>query len=122
MASVAKKRPYRLLMATFDLFGTVPGDLRYDQADDALRFHGPVFRPVKQLRLRITQSTCKTVKGSMEQRIGRRATVFVVPLRSIPAWRIFSPPKQLEWRRFVRALEEYDVEVQFVSRDVENGE
>jgi hypothetical protein len=108
-------------MATFDLYGTVPGDPRYDQADAALRFHGQMFRPVKQLRFVITRSTCKAVKASIEQRLGRQATVLVVPLKSIPAWKIFSAKKQREWRRFIRALQENGVEILYVTRDVENG-
>jgi hypothetical protein len=106
-------------MVTFDLYGTVPGDPRYDQADAALSCHGPVFRPVKQLRLLITEATCKAVKASIKQRIGHNATILVVPIRSIPARRIFSPAKQREWRKFIGSLVENDVQIHFVSREVE---
>ncbi len=118
--TVTIAKPFRLLLVTFDLFNTVPGDLRYNLADSALRFHGPVFCPVKQLRFLITKSSCKAVKASLEQRIGRQATTFVTPITSIPAWRIHSTKKQLEWRKLVKTVEKYDIQVRYLSDDTEN--
>lgn len=118
--TVTIANPFRLLLATFDLFNTVPGDLRYNLADSALGFHGPVFCPVKQLRFLITKSSCKAVKASLEQRIGRQATTFVTPITSIPAWRIHSAKKQMEWRRFVKMVEKYDVPIRYLSDYTEN--
>ena len=115
-----KTRPFRLLLVTFDLTNTVPGDRRYREADAALTFHGVLFRPVKQIRLLITRSTSKRVKDSVEQRIGRRATILVVPLTSIPAWRIFGVQKRREWRHFVQALRDHEVEVNYLSDDSES--
>ena len=122
MASKIKKPgAYRLLLVTFDLTNTRPGDARYRDADNALAFHGPVYRPVKQLRLLITRSTSKRVKSSLEQRIGTRATIFVAPITSIPAWRIQGLQKRREWERFVRALSDHGVQVQYVTQDRESA-
>jgi len=114
------KRPYRLLLVTFDLTDTVSGDTRYREADAALSFHGPLFRPVKQLRLLISRSTSKRIRASVEQRTGRRATIFVAPITSIPAWRIYGVQKRREWRRFVQALTDHGVDVKYVSDESEN--
>ena len=113
-------RPHRLLLVTFDLTGTVPGDPRYDQADAALALHGAVFRPVKQLRLLITRSTSRRVKASLDQRLGRQTTIFVSPITSIPAWRIVGVAKRREWRAFVRSLAEHHVAVDHVGSDGES--
>jgi len=115
-----KPRPYRLLLVTFDLTNTVSGDARYREADAALSFHGSVFRPVKQLRLLISKSTSSRIRASIEQRIGRRTTIFVAPITSIPAWRIYGVQKRREWRRFVQALTDHGVAVRYVSDDPEN--
>lgn len=120
MALLKKERPYRLLLVTFDLTETVPGDSRYHQADTAIGFHGLVFRPVKQLRLLLTRSTSRAVKASLEQRLGRSTTILVAPLRSIPAWRIYGGAKRREWRRFVQALADHGIDVQYVTDDAEN--
>jgi hypothetical protein len=120
MALLKKDRPYRLLLVTFDLTDTVPGDARYKQADAAIAFHGLVFRPVKQLRLLLTRATSRAVKASLEQRLGRSVTILVAPLKSIPAWRIYGVAKRREWRRFVQALAEHGIDVQYVTDDNEN--
>lgn len=116
-----KVRPHRLLLVTFDLTGTMPGDKRYDQADAALSMHGPVFKPVKQQRLLITRSTSKRVKASLDQRIGKQTTIFIAPIASIPAWRIDGIAKRREWRAFVKALEDNDVVVSYLSDDAESA-
>ena len=122
MASTFKKAgAYRLLLVTFDLTNTQPGDARYRDADSALAFHGLVYRPVKQLRLLITRSTSKRVKSSLEQRVGARATIFVAPITSIPALRIQGHQKRREWERFVRALSDHGVQVQHVTQDRESA-
>ena len=120
MALLKKPRPYRLLLVTFDLTETVPGDSRYHQADAAIEFHGPVFRPIKQLRLLLTRSTSHAVKSSLEQRIGRNMTIFVAPLKSVPAWRIQGVKKRREWRRFVQDLADHGIDVQFITDDNES--
>lgn len=113
-------RRHRLLLVTFDLTGTVSGDPRYALADTALANHGLVFKPVKQIRLLITQSISRRVKASLEQRIGRQATIFIAPLTSVPAWRIVGIEKRREWRAFVRAIEDHKVEVKFLTGDADS--
>ena len=89
MVLKAKKvNSYRLLLVTFDLTQAVPGDIRYRNVDAALSLHGPIFRPIKQLRLLITQSSSRQIKASVLQRTGAATTILVAPLRSIPAWSI----------------------------------
>ena len=124
MATVVRKklRPYRLLLVTFDLTHTQPGDRRYREADNALSLHGEVYRPVKQLRLLITRSTSSRIKQSLEQRLGRSVTIFVAPLDSIPAWRIHGTAKRREWERFVRSLASHGVAVRYVSEDGDSHE
>lgn len=114
-------RPYRLLMVTYDLTQTVSGDRRYKDADSSLEIHGMVFRPVKQLRLIITQSTSKAIKASLEQRIGRQSTIFIAPISSIPAWHISGIAKRREWRRFVQALTDNNIDVRYVSQDTDSA-
>lgn len=124
MATVVKKklRPYRLLLVTFDLTSTQPGDRRYRDADNALSLHGEVYRPVKQLRLLITRSPSGRIKQSPEQRLGRSVTIFLAPLDSIPAWRIHGIAKRREWERFVRSLASHGVAVRYVSEDRDSHE
>lgn len=121
MATKMRPRPYRLLMVTFDLTQTTSGDRRYKDADNSLEIHGMVFRPVKQLRLVITQSTSKSIKSSLGQRIGRQATIFIAPISSIPAWHISGAAKRREWRRFVQALTDHNIDVRYVSQDADSA-
>ena len=114
-------RPHRLLLVTFDLTGTTPGDRRYAQAEAALAAHGPVFRPVKQLRFVVTRSTSRRVKASLDQRLGRSTTILVTPIKSIPAWRIVGVEQRRQWRALVRALEEHGVEVDYLRPDLEGS-
>lgn len=111
--------PLRLLLVTFDLSDTLPGDQRYRQVDQSLRIHGLMFRPVKQLRLLLTSSSPDLIKASMQQRIGRSETLLIVPITAVPAWRI-ARNRQAEWRRFVDAVEEANVRVAGLSRSVES--
>lgn len=121
MAIKMKTRPYRLLMVTYDLTQTVPGDRRYKDADSSLGIHGIVFKPVKQLRLVITKSTSSAIKSSLEQRIGRQATIFIAPISSIPAWKISGIAKRREWKRFVQALADHNIDVRYVSQDADSA-
>jgi hypothetical protein len=121
MATKVKQRAYRLLMVTFDLTETTPGDPRYRQADAALRGHGDLFRPVKQTRLLLTQSTSQRVKASLDQRLGRQTSILIAPLKSLPAWRIFGSAKRREWRNFVDAAALRGVEVQYLTKGHEGG-
>lgn len=95
---------FRLLLVTFDLTRTTPGDRRYAEADEALSLHGELFKPVKQLRFLITSQTSARIKASLEQRVGRSSSIVVIPLTSLPAWRIYGRQKQEEWQRFVAAV------------------
>lgn len=116
-----RPRDHRVLLVTFDLFETVPGDPRYNMADAALKFHGPVFRPVKQLRLLITRSSSNRVKASIEQRIGRQTTIMIAPIKSIPSWRIHGAAKRREWRHFIKALDTYNVQISHVTGDADSS-
>lgn len=113
------RRPYRLLMITFDLTSTIPGDPRYDDADRALKSHGLIFRPIKQLRLIITRSTSARIKASLDQQIGRSTSVFITPITSIPAWRIHGAAKRREWRDFNNALLDHGIIVRYASSNSE---
>ena len=111
--------PLRLLLVTFDLTDTQPGDKRYRQVDQSLRVHGLMFKPVNQLRLLLTSSSPDLIKGSMQQRIGRSETLLVMPVTAIPTWRI-ARNRQAEWRRFVDAVEEANVRVAGLTRSVDS--
>jgi len=121
MAIKAKQRAYRLLMVTFDLTDTTPGDSRYRQADAALESHGDLFRPVKQTRFLLTRSTSQRVKASLDQRLGRQTSLLIAPLKSLPAWRIYGSAKRREWRQFVDAAALRGVEVQYLTKRSEGG-
>jgi hypothetical protein len=121
MALLKKSRNYRLLMVTYDLTDTRPGDARYRQADAALTGHGDVFRPIKQIRLLITKSTSQRVKASLDQRLGRQTSIFIAPLKSIPAWRVYGTAKRREWRRFVETAASRGVDVKYLEEGSEGG-
>lgn len=118
---MAQSKAYRVLLVTFDLTDTAPGDVRYRQADSALAMYGDVFRPIKQLRLVITRMTSQGLRASLEQRIGRDVSIFVTPIKSIPAWRIYGAAKRREWRRFVDAVAIHGIKIQYLARDIEGG-
>jgi hypothetical protein len=119
--ALLKSRPYRLLMVTFDLTGTVAGDRRYAEADQALQLYGDLFKPVKQLRLLITRSPARVIKASLEQRIGRQSSVLVAPLTAIPAWRIQGFRQRNEWLRFVRAVEDHHLSITGLSSVIDSS-
>ncbi len=121
MASPPIARAKRVLMVTYDLTDTEPGDERYRRADQSLALHGEVFRPVKQIRLVITSSTSRRIKASLEQQIGRDTTILIAPLTSVPAWRVHGAAKRREWRRFADAVDAAGVRVRYLSRDTEGG-
>ena len=110
----------RLLLVTFDLTDTTPGDPRYAAADAALQAFGPVFRPLKQLRLLITRAASVRVRASLEQRIGRDVSILIAPISRVTAWRVFGSAKQQEWSAFVAGLAASGVTVAGVS-DVDLG-
>lgn len=106
----------RLLMVTFDLTDTVPGDARYAAADAALSAFGPVFRPLRQLRLLVTDASSARVRASLEQRVGRDVSILIAPITRVTAWRIFGPTKQKEWTAFVAGLAASGVTISGVSK------
>ena len=114
-------RPYRLLLVTFDLFNTKSGDARYARADAALRSKGRLFRPVKQIRLLITRSTSQRVKASLDQQLGKDSTVIVVPITSLPAWRVHTRTKRKEWSDLIQALDDHGVDVRYAAATAEGG-
>lgn len=120
MAVLRVASRYRVLLVTFDLTRTVAGDRRYTEADQTLELYGQLFKPVKQLRL-LTTHTSRRIKAALEQRIGRSASILIVPLTSVPAWRIHGHQKILEWRRFVRAVESRGIAINGLSSNAENA-
>ena len=75
-------QPLRVLLVTFDLTHTVPGDRRYKVADNAMRTHGPIFRPIKQTRFLITASHPSAVLASLRQQLGS-VSIMILRLRSM---------------------------------------
>lgn len=121
MALEKNLAPYRLLMVTFDLTDTQPGDARYRQADASFKIHGDVFRPVKQVRLLLTRSKSKRIKDSLEQRLGRQVSILIIPIKSIPAWRIHGQEKRREWKRFADAVKAKGIDIRYLASDAEGG-
>jgi hypothetical protein len=78
----------RVLLVIFDLSNTAPGDPRYSQADDALKTHGQLFRPIKQLRLLVTTRPSRIVKASLDQRLGSNISLMISVLRDVAQIRI----------------------------------
>lgn len=111
--------PARLFLVTFDLTSTVPGDARYRAADSALEGQGEVFRPVKQVRLVITRSSPARLKASVVQRVGRAASILIVPITAMSAWHIYGRGKPRAWREFVAAVEAADIAVEGLSADID---
>ncbi|MBA8903098.1 hypothetical protein FHW17_004010 [Phyllobacterium sp. P30BS-XVII] len=89
---------WRVLLVTFDLTNTGPGDPRYKAADDALAFHGEVFSPVKQLRLVLTQANSTRLRSSLEQHLGRNISLMIIEVRNVRQIHIASRTKRLECR------------------------
>ena len=115
----APKPELRVLLVTFDLVGTVGGDYRYRQADDALRFMGEVFRPLKQNRFLLSSRDANNVRTSLEQRIGRRGSILVAPVSELGSWRIHSS-KHDEWDRLCRAVRRAGLNIQGLNDDYVN--
>ncbi|MGR9215061.1 hypothetical protein ACU8KG_28330 (plasmid) [Rhizobium leguminosarum] len=97
-------RRWRVLLVTFDLTNTRPGDPRYKAADDALAFHGEVFSPVKQLRLVLTQANNARIRSSFEQQLGRNISLMIIEVRNVRQIHIANRVKRLDWQRFEWAL------------------
>jgi hypothetical protein len=106
-------------MVSFDLTNTRPGDVRYRQADASLKMHGDVFRPVKQIRLLLTRSKSRLIKASLEQRLGRQVSIIIIPVKSIPAWRIYGQEKRREWKRFNDAVNAKRIDIRYLAGDAE---
>ena len=87
----------QLLLVTFDLTRVQPGDSRYAQADATLKFSGTLFKPLKQTRFLLTSVDPKRIQASLEQRIGRQCGILVVPVQSVPVWRIYEAERRREW-------------------------
>jgi hypothetical protein len=104
---------YKLLLVTFDLTQTEPGDVRYNLADQALRFiaGGRLFNPIKQLRFVITDAKPHRIKSALEQRIGRQSSVLIMEVKDISEWKIHGLNKQNQWAKLNRAIEKYDIKV-----------
>jgi len=62
---------WRVLLITFDLTQTKPGDSRYRDADHAMSSHGTLFRPVKQVRFLLTSRSSQAIRNSIEQRTAK---------------------------------------------------
>lgn len=116
-----RRRPVRLLLTTFDLTDTRPGDSRYRAADETLAMYGQLFKPIKQVRLLISRRSPEVIKLALQQRIGREASVMITPITALPAWRIHGRAKQQEWRRFVAAMQAAGVHVTGLADTVESA-
>ena len=96
---------WRVLLVTFDLTGTRPGDARYRAADDAMSSHGTVFKPVKQLRFLLTDRPSILIKNSIEQRTGK-ITIMISPFTRVFQLRVQGAEKRREMARFLAAVRE----------------
>lgn len=109
----------RLLLIAFDLTETKPGDARYRAADNKLSEFGVFFRPVKQIRLLLSDASENRIKDSLLQQIGGGETILIVRVTNIPAWRI-TRAKQPEWRLFVAAVEDAGLAITNLTRAVQS--
>jgi hypothetical protein len=107
----------QLLLVTFDLTRTIPGDSRYTQADATLSFNGTLFRPLKQNRLLLTSREPKQIMAAIEQRIGRQSGILIVPVTSVSAWRIHELPKRKEWDRLIAAIKKSGIKIDGITPD-----
>lgn len=102
---------WKVLLVTYDLTNTVPGDPRYKEADDALAMQGDLFRPIKQIRLLLTQKSSLQVRNSLEQRIGLNTSMLIIEMRNVRQLRIANRAKRAEWERFEAALEAVGLDI-----------
>jgi len=100
-----------LLLVTFDLTRTIPGDSRYAQVDATLQFNGTLFRPLKQNRLLLTSRDPQQIMSAIEQRIGRQSGILIVPVTSVSAWRIHEVHRRKEWDRLVTAIRRSGIKI-----------
>lgn len=121
MAKGPRRPRYRCYLITYDLTKTIPGDSRYRNADIAIANYGVLFRPLKQTRLLITDRTALRIRQSLEQQIGGSSSLLIVRVREIPQWRIKGGKQQREWKNFVAALEEHDVDIRHVEEETTGG-
>ena len=70
----------RLFLITFDIPGARPGDKRYGDVDRGLRRLGALYKPLKQVRL--------LVSDKLPHRIGRRVRHYIGPVGSVTVLRI----------------------------------
>ena len=93
---------WRVLLVTFDLTGTRPGDPRYRAADDAMSAHGTLFKPIKQIRFLLTNRSSKLIRGSIEQRTGK-VTIMITPLTRTYQLSVRGNIKRREMAHFLAA-------------------
>ncbi|WP_041373528.1 hypothetical protein [Phenylobacterium zucineum] len=109
----------RLLLVAFDLTETTPGDDRYRVADRTLSEFGELFRPVKQIRLLLSDRPADQIRNSLLQKIGGGETVLIARVNNIPAWRI-TRARQAQWRAFVDAVDAAGVPITNLTRSVQS--
>ncbi len=95
---------WRVLLVTFDLTGTSPGDRRYRDADDAMSLHGTLFKPVKQIRFLLTNRPSSLIRGSIEQRTGK-ITIMISPFTRAYQLSVRGVAKRREMARFLAAVQ-----------------
>lgn len=93
---------WRVLLITFDLTQTKPGDRRYRDADDAMSNYGTLFRPVKQVRFLLTRQSSQTIRNSIEQHTGR-ITLMIAPFTRAFQLSVRGKRKREEMDRFLAA-------------------
>ena len=107
----------QLLLVTFDLTKTIPGDPRYAQADATLNFSGTLFKPLKQNRFLLTSREPQQIMAAIEQRIGRQSGILIMPVTNVSAWRIHELHNRQEWDRLIVAIRKSGIKIEGITQD-----
>lgn len=97
---MSRKVKPRLFLITFDLPGARPGDRRYGDIDRALGRMGDLHKPVKQVRLVVTDALPQRISRRIRHHMGPAGNVTVLRIGRLSAVDITDPVL----RRAIRSL------------------
>jgi hypothetical protein len=94
--------PIRLFLITFDIPGARPGDRRYGDVDRYLARIGAVHKPLKQVRLIVTDAPPPAMTRAIRWRIGMRGNISVLRIARYSTVDFADPVIQATVRSLIR--------------------
>ena len=93
----------RIFLITFDIPGATPGDSRYRYVDQFLRRCGTVFKPMKQVRLLVTDENPALVVRGVRARIGAAGNATALRIGKYSSVDCIDPGMQRQIRSLIRS-------------------